>query len=413
MIEAEIISIGNELLQGRMDDTNATHISQRLTQLGAKVRRRSTCGDGKADIAETLRTASERADIVIVTGGLGPTVDDTTIGAIAEMAGVELVPNSEVEIHVRKFYEMIGVPFQDNALRQTLMPSGAKVFMNPVGTAPCILFKHGRADMAFFPGVPREMKAMLEAALERLLSGRGAGVAVARTLRVFGVGESNLEAMLPTEITTSENPSFSFLPADYEVHLRLTARGKTTEICEALLDKTCFEIYKHVGSFIYGEGGESLERIVNKELARRGMTLACAESLTGGMVAARIVNVPGASNVLKGGIVAYNDEAKAELLGVSRETLEKHGAVSEQAALEMARGALKRFGADVGVSTTGNAGPDAQGGAPVGQVYVAVAFADESIKPQTANRRTVRDRNAVRTISTLLALDLLRRSLLR
>lgn len=407
---AEIISIGNELLQGRMDDTNATYVSRRLTELGINVKYRTTSGDEKEDITRALRDASERADIVISTGGLGPTVDDTTAEALADLLGVSLVRNKELEARVRKFYEMIGMPCRENALRQALVPEGAKLLMNPAGTAPCIIVRHGAADMAFFPGVPREMKAMLDAALDALLEGKIRGAAVSRTLRVFGVGESQLEHIIPREITTAANPSFSFLPVDFEIHLRLTARADTPEECAAILDSQCAELYKLAGEYIYGEGGDALETVAIKLLAEKGLTLACAESVTGGMVSSRLVGVAGASKVFKGGAVTYNDAAKADMLGVSSDSLEKYGAVSPEVAEEMAKGALEEFGADIGLSTTGNAGPDAQGKAPVGQVYVCVAFRDKNSAPVTAGRKMLRDRNSIRNVTSLFALDLLRRN---
>ena len=411
MLEGEIISIGNELLQGRMDDTNATHISRRLSECGVRARFRTTVGDRQEDIVAALERASHRADVVLCTGGLGPTVDDLTAPAAAAFLGVPLRRDMDVDAHVRKFHALFGIPCPDNALDQALVPEGASIIMNPAGTAPCIWFKKNRASFAFFPGVPREMKALLDTAIDALLGDTPRAVSVTRTLRLFGVGESSLQNLLPRDIITSENPSFSFLPEDYQIHLRLTAYADSETDCRAMLDKSCDRIYEHGGEHIYGEGNATLEQVVCNKLRERGLTLAVAESVTGGMITSRLVNVPGASQVLKGGVTAYSVEAKKELLEVSTQTLKQYGPVSEEITLELAYGALARLDAGLGLAVTGNAGPDVQGQAPVGQVYVALVFKAPARQPVTFSRRVVRGRNDVRGLAALFAIDMVRRNI--
>lgn len=409
MLEGEIISIGNELLQRRMDDTNATHISRIMNERGVKVRHRTTVGDNQDDIVDALRRAAARADIVTATGGLGPTVDDLTAAAVAGFLGVDLFRDSEVDAHVRAFHEMLGVPCTDNALDQALVPDGCHVIMNPAGTAPCFVVRADRARMAFFPGVPREMTAMLGAALDYMLQGLAHGVTSTRTLRLFGIGESSLQPRLPVDLITSQNPSFSFLPVDYQIHLRLTARAGSEQECAALLDTAAGRIYGSVGEFVYGENETTIEQAAFEKMRASGLTLALAESVTGGMIASRLVSVPGMSGVLLGSVAAYSEKAKMQYLGVERDVLEEYGPVSEEVTLAMARGAMETLGADLGLATTGNAGPEAQGKADVGQVHAALVFRDPAREPVTFSRRIFRRREDCRAITALFAIDMLRR----
>jgi nicotinamide-nucleotide amidase len=409
MLQGEIISIGNELLQGRMDDTNATYISRIMNERGVKVRYRTTVADTREDIVDALQRAASRADIVTATGGLGPTVDDLTAAAVADFLGVDMFRDDAVDAHVRTFHEMLGVPCTDNALEQALVPDGCHVIMNPVGTAPCFVVRADRARMAFFPGVPREMTAMLGASMDYMLQGLAHGVSATRTLRLFGIGESTLQPLLPMDIITSRNPSFSFLPVDYQIHLRLTARADSEEQSTAMLDATAARIYEIVGEYIYGQDETTLEQAVFDRLRAAGLTLALAESITGGLVASRLVSVPGMSQVLLGSVTAYSEAAKMKYLNVSEELLARYGPVSEQVTIAMARGALDTLGADMALATTGNAGPEAQGKAEVGQVYAALVFRDPAREPVTFSRRIFRRREDCRGLTAQFAIDMLRR----
>lgn len=405
----EIISIGTELLQGAVQDTNATFISARLQQLGLETTFRTTVGDKKQLLASALKTAAERADLIICTGGLGPTVDDITLETAAELFGTAIIHDHATEEKVRKLYKAIGVTFTESSLRQALVPEGAELFENPRGTAPGVRYVFNDATFIFMPGVPREMTAMLDIGIEPVIAPNG--VFLSRSLRLFGTGESHVQSILPDTITLSANPTFSFLPHRLELELKLTARGKSTEECEAILKAPCEEIYGLVGDYIYGEGDDSLQSVAVKRLREKGMTLGLAESCTGGLAGAKITEVPGASEVFKGSIVTYWAEAKTNLLGVPPETLKTHGAVSAETAEAMARGALEKLNCDVAAAITGNAGPttDEAGGEP-GRFHVALAFRDSSRQTIFHTRKVNRPRNDVRLLAAMATLDLINRN---
>ncbi len=406
---AEIISIGNELLNGKIDDTNATYVSRRLAAAGIVTKNRTTVGDVREEITDALSRASERADIIIVTGGLGPTVDDVTVDAAADFFGDGIEIRPEIEQRVRKFYKMIGVPCTENALRQARVPAGGEIIENPVGTAPGSRIVHKDKEFIFFPGVPREMTAMLDMVIKELIE-RSGRVILSRSMHVFGAGESLLESMIPSAITTSANPSFSFLPQRFQVELRLTAIGADKEECLAFINPVAKEIHERVGEYIYGEDGDTLESVAFERLRRQGLTVAFAESCTGGLLGGRFTSVPGASEVFLGSIVSYSNEAKKKLLGVPEPLLTEHGAVSEQVAKAMAASALDVFGADVAVSVTGNAGPTSgDEKSALGQIYIALARRETPDATACLARKIMRRRNDVREIAVSAALDLLRK----
>jgi len=408
---SELISIGSELLQGAVLDTNAHHISRGLFEKGIEVRYRTTVGDNKNRIISALKAAADRAELVLVTGGLGPTVDDVTMEAAAEAFGLKLFTHEGVAARIGELYKMIGIPFSEAALRQALVPEGAELIENRMGTAPGVRFTAGGAVFVFMPGVPREMHAMLDEAIRPAVEKAAGTVFMARSLRVFGVGESNLEKILPKEIPAAENPAFSFLPHKFEVELRLTARGADRGECARILDAQCAKIYALAGEYIYGEDEDTLESVAVRRLKEVGATLALAESCTGGMVGSRLANVPGASEVFLGGVVSYSNEAKMRLLGVPAEVLEEHGPVSGETAVAMARGALERFGATVAAAVTGNAGPTSgDGRSEVGRVFIALAFADPAREPVVSSRLIKRPRNDVRLVAALAALDMIRKN---
>jgi len=410
---AEIISIGSELLQGVVQDTNATYISRHLLENGIPVRFRTTTGDDRQSIRDAIETALSRAGLVVATGGLGPTPDDITIETAAGLLGLELRRDENTVRKVEQLYKLIGVSFTEASLRQAMVPAGASLIDNPKGTAPGVRLEVRGSLLVFLPGVPREMKAMLADAVSPAVELAGDTVYISRSLRVFGIGESNLEAALPKNITTAENPSFSFLPHRFEVELRLTARGGTPGECSKLLDETCGEIYSRVGEYIYGEGDDDLPTALYRILKEKKLTVGFAESLTGGMAGSHMARVPGASDVFRGAVVAYSRDVKERVLGVPAGILDQHGTVCEETARAMAEQALEVLGCDCAAATTGNAGPAAEGTAEVGQVYIAASFRDPSMETACVSRMIKRPRNDVRLISTLAAFDLLRRSLLQ
>ncbi len=410
---AEVITIGTELLQGAVQDTNATYISRTLLENGVEVKYRTTAGDSKEAICSVLDTAMGRADLIICTGGLGPTVDDITVETVAGYFGMALEFDPKIKEKVERFYRMIGVPATPNGMNQARVPVGASVIDNPVGTAPGVYIERDGKQLFFLPGVPREMKSMMPEVLARTLKGENKIVYKSRSLREFGVGESNLESMIPRTITISNNPTFSFLPHGFEVEMRLTAHGETDVDCDRILAAHCAKIYEGVGDYIYGEGDTTLEEVVVNTLKKKGLSLSVAESCTGGLAGSRITAIPGASEVFKGGIICYTAEVKTTFLGVPSDVIEEHGVVSAETAIAMARGAVERFATDIAVSVTGNAGPTSDDDrSEVGQVYIAAAFGGDKIKPRVIARKFKRPRNDIRAISAQIALDLVRRCVL-
>ncbi|MFH1538821.1 MAG: competence/damage-inducible protein A [bacterium] len=407
---AAIITIGNELLEGRVQDTNSTKISRILSGAGISVCRRVTVGDSAEAIGSALRQCAAEADAILVTGGLGPTEDDRTVEAASLALGVPLVKDAGVEKRIRSFYSNLGLDFHESSLKQAMVLEGARVLANPTGTAPGMALKLGGRLFTFFPGVPRELDAMLPEAMEVIAAGAKGAIAKL-SLKTFGTGETQLETLIPAELVKSTNPVLSFLPGNFEVELRLTALADTPADAQNLIDKAKKTLCESVGEYIYGEDDDTLEGTVIRLLAERGLTLGCAESCSGGLLTSRLVSVPGSSKVLRGSIIAYTTGVKEKVLGISPATLAKHGTVSEKTAAEMAEQAIKRLGTDVGLSITGNAGPTA--GDPseeIGRVYAAVALRGK--KPAVATRKILRPRNDVRYIATQIALDLLRRNLL-
>jgi nicotinamide-nucleotide amidase len=372
-------------------------------------------GDNEERIAAVLREALDRADAVIVTGGLGPTQDDVTREAVAAVAGVALRRDPAIERWLEERFARFGRQRMARMnLRQADVPEGARTIDNPRGTAPGLIVEVGGKPLYAVPGVPREMEGMLErVVLPDLAARAGEGRAiVSRTLRTAGVGESLLaERLTPLWESTAaagEGVTMAYLASPGEVRVRLTAVDATREDALARIGPVEQAVRDELGTVVYGFDDETLEQAVTRLLGERGQTLATAESLTGGLVGGRVTSVPGASDHYRGGVVAYATEAKATVLGVDQKLLDEHGPVSEPVAGAMAEGVRRAFAADVGLATTGVAGPTEQGGHPVGDLCLAVA---DAVGTVTVTRRAPGDRAQVRAWSTTLALDLLRRRL--
>ena len=371
---AEILSVGTELLMGQIANTDAQYISRRLSELGIALYRHTTVGDNPARVKEALREALSRSDIVITTGGLGPTEDDLTKEMVAEYFGLEMALDAPSLKAIEDFMNRVGHPMAENNRKQAYFPVGALILPNACGTAPgCVVEAQGTA-VAVLPGPPHELKDMFEKQLAPWLARRSGAHIESRFLRVFGIGESRLETMLK-DLFHTDNPTLALYCAPGEVQARITALAKDGEAALALIAPLEAEIRRRLGEHVYGEGVEnSIEKTAFDLLRARGETVTFAESCTGGLLAARLVGVPGASEVLAESHVTYADAAKVRVLGVKEETLKKHTAVSEAVAREMAEGARQISGADWAVSTTGYAGPDGGAdGTPVGTVYIAVA----------------------------------------
>jgi nicotinamide-nucleotide amidase len=412
-VRCEIIGVGTELLLGQIVNTNAAWIGQRLADVGWDVLRHTAVGDNTERIAGTIREALGRADAVIVTGGLGPTQDDVTREALAAVAGVPLRRQPDLEQWLRERFARMGVRrMAEMNLRQADVPEGARVIDNPRGTAPGLIVEIDGKPTYAVPGVPREMEGMLErVVLPDLAARAGEGRAiVSMTLRTVGVGESRLaERLTPLwEEAGSGEVTLAYLASPGEVRVRLTAVGATRD--EALAEIAPLEsrVREELGDIVYGADDETLEAVVGRLLRERGLSLATAESLTGGLLGGRVTGIAGASDYYLGGVVAYATDAKAAQLGVDPDLLAADGPVSERVAAAMAAGARAAFGADLGLAATGVAGPTEQSGRRVGTLCLGVA---DAAGAATRTLTAPGDRTQVRLWTCSVALDLLRRRL--
>lgn len=408
---AEILSVGTELLMGQIANTDAQYISRRLSELGVSIYRHITVGDNPARVKEALEEALSRSDIVITTGGLGPTEDDLTKEMVAEYFNLEMLFDEKSMNAIEAYMNRIGRTMTENNRKQAYFPRGAIIMENLCGTAPGCIVESGVKAVAVLPGPPHEMKDMFDRQLAPYLARRSGAHIESRFLRIFGIGESSLETML-IDLFHSTNPSLALYCGPGEVQARITAMAPDSEACQKLIAPLEAEIRRRTGNHIYGEGVDNcLENVVCKELERRRETVSFAESCTGGLLAARLINIPGASAVINEAHITYSNKAKARLLGVKQDTLNRFSAVSEQCAMEMAEGVRRISGADWGVSTTGIAGPD--GGTPekpVGTVFIGISGKRGTFAREFHFRGR---RDWVRTLSASNALNLLRLEMMK
>jgi nicotinamide-nucleotide amidase len=375
-MRAEIIAIGTELTSGQSLDTNSQWLSQQLASLGIDVAFHTTLSDVLADHLTTFTIACERADLVLMSGGLGPTQDDLTREALAQVAGVPLVEDPDSLAAIASMFARRNRVMSDRNRVQALFPEGAEPLLNPVGTAPGIWMPVGRATVACLPGVPHEMKRMfLEQVVPRLRrNGWVSRITVHRKINLFGKGESEVEAQAMDLTARGRVPEVGITAHDSTISFRVIASGNTEEEARLIIEPTARLIYERFGSLIVGEGTDDVPEATVAQLAANRATLATAESCTGGVVAQMITSIAGVSSCYLGGVVSYANEVKSELLGVPPELIEEYGAVSPEVAAAMAEGVRRRLGTDLGLSTTGIAGPG--GGTTekaVGLVYLGLA----------------------------------------
>ena len=416
-MKSEIISVGTELLLGDIVNSNAQFLAQELRELGINVYYQSVVGDNETRLKEVFSRSLERCDLVILTGGLGPTKDDLTKEAVAKVLGLEMEKNSWWEEKLEEFFQKRKRPMAEVNRKQAWLFKGSTLLPNPNGTAPGIFWENSdtRQLVILLPGPPRELQTIfLEEVVPRLrekLEGTGElGVLKSNVLRTVGIGESALVDKIKPVLEKQKNPTIAPLAKLAEVHLRISAWAEDVFQADKMLAEKKGELKEILGDYIYGEDEEELEEVVAKMLWEKNLSLALAESCTGGFLSSRLTNIPGSSNFLQGSMVTYSDEAKIKLLEVNREIINKNGAVSSEVAIVMAENARKIMGSDVGLGITGIAGPG--GGTeekPVGLTYIALSAEDKKF---CRDYRYWGNRQEIKTRVTQGALEILRRYLM-
>lgn len=408
-MKCEILAVGTELLLGDILNTDAQYISKRLADMGINVYRQSVVGDNEKRLLDAYEHAFKECDMVITSGGLGPTKDDLTKEVGAKYFGKQLVLDQTSLDRIYDYFNRMNIPVNEGNKKQAYLPEGCIILENNNGTAPgCIIEEKGKV-LIMLPGPPKELCPMFEESVVPYLSKFQEGVLYSEIVRICGIGEGHMAEKIGDIIDSQTNPTVAPYAKDGQVILRITARAKSDEEAKKMISPIKKQIYDRLGDDIYGEGENDIEDIIGEKLVQKKLTISTAESCTGGLLAGRLINYPGISKVFMQGAVTYSNEAKMQRLGVKKETLEAYGAVSPQTAVEMARGIAETSGCDIGVSTTGIAGPT--GGTkdkPVGLVYVGLY-----VKGKTSFKRLdiSGSRRKVRDTAVIKALDFLRRNI--
>lgn len=407
----EIICVGTELLLGNIVNTNAAYLAEKCAGLGLSCYYQSVVGDNAERLKDAIQTAVDRSDIIILSGGLGPTEDDLTKETAAEVMGKKLVLDEASREAIEAYFKQRGMAATDNNWKQALVPEEAIVLPNHNGTAPGVIITDEDTHVILLPGPPNELIPMFEESVAPYLDKLEPGVIYSQTVKLCGVGESKAETMVKDLIDAQTNPTIATYAKTGEVHIRVTAKADTVKDAKKLIKPVVKELKSRFGYDVYStEEDVTLEKAVADLLQANELTVTCAESCTGGLLSARLINVPGISDVYKCGCVTYANKAKRKLLGVKKSTLQKHGAVSSQTAEEMAKGAALAYKADVSVAITGIAGPD--GGSeekPVGLVYIACSVKG---KVTVQKYQFVGNRSKVRESAVTAALTLMRKCIL-
>ncbi len=409
-LNAEIISVGTELLLGSTTNTDARDISVYLSELGINVFYHTVVGDNPERLTKAVDIARERADVIITTGGLGPTCDDLTKQVLAKAFGLEMVFHEDIAEEMKRYFrEVIGTNnMTENNLQQAYLPDGCTVFHNEWGTAPGCAFEAKGVRVVMLPGPPRECNAMFKACAMPYLRALSDEVIYSHSLMIVGSGESTVEFKLRDMMNELTNPTLAPYAKEGEVMLRITAKAQSEEEAEKMTQPVIARVREVLGDIIYGMDVESLEQVVFQLLKEKRMTLSTAESCTGGFIAKRITDLRGSSAVFIGGAVTYATESKTAVLGIEPEFIAKHGVISGEVASEMAKRARVLFNSSIAVSTTGLAGPEGDGINPVGTVFVALAVENEVFVTQLSSGF---GRTRVRTLASNCALDMVRRYL--
>lgn len=407
-MKSEIISVGTELLLGEIIDTNAAYLAQQLSMLGVDLFWVSQVGDNRGRLLEVLQRAWGRSDLILVTGGLGPTDDDMTREGIADLLGEKMVVDPDLEVWLRGAFQRTGMNMPMSNLKQATLITSARSIPNPFGTAPGWWVEKDNRVLVCMPGVPREMYRMWsEEVVPRLRPYTGASVLITRTLKVMGKGESEVEELLHSFVS-SANPTLATYAKDDGIHVRLGAKATDRETAVRMIEELESRVRGILGTFIYGVDNDSLASVVGHLLQEMGLSLAVMESFTGGHLANAITDVPGSSRYFRGGLVAYTREAK-EAWGVDSAIMDRHGLISSEVATDMARLVRERLGADAAIGTTGVAGPGEAEGQPPGTMHIAI---NDRGRVRVSSSAFPRGRQDVKRVATLRALNLLRRSLM-
>lgn len=402
----ELISVGTEILLGDILNTDAQFLSIELARLGISVIHQSTVGDNRERLLAQLKEAADRSDIIILSGGLGPTPDDLTKEVCCEFFGKKMFLHEPTVEKIKTYFSTKGMEMAQNNLKQAMLPKDCVIFPNDNGTAPGMAIEKDGVHILVLPGPPRELKPMFRNCAVPYLMQFSDQIIVSHNIRTFGIGES-LMAERVNDLFDAENPTVAPYAKDGEALLRVTAMARTKEEAENLCKPVINEIKNRLDGFVYGVDYTCIEEAVIEKLKEKHMKVATAESCTGGLIAKRITDVPGASEVFDCGIISYANEIKHRVLGVSEDDLNKYGAVSEPVARQMARGALKVSGADIAVSVTGIAGPDSDStNKPVGLVYIGLADRDNVWVRELRTSR--KDRSYNRYVSASNALNMIR-----
>lgn len=406
MAVCELISVGTEILLGDILNTDAQYLSIELAKLGISVIHQSTVGDNRERLLAQLDEAAKRSDIIILSGGLGPTPDDLTKEVCCEFFGKEMFLHEPTGEKIKEYFSSKGIEMAQNNLKQAMLPKDCVIFPNDNGTAPGMAIEKDGVHILVLPGPPRELKPMFQNCAVPYLMQFSDRIIVSHNIRTFGIGESSMAERV-NDLFDAQNPTVAPYAKDGEALLRVTAMAKTKEDAESLCEPIIEEIKKRLDAYVYGVDYNCIEEAVVGMLKEHHLKVATAESCTGGLIAKRITDVPGASEVFECGIISYANGIKHKVLGVSEDDLNKYGAVSEPVAKQMAQGALKVSGADIAVSVTGIAGPDSDStGKPVGLVYIGLADKENVWVREIRTSR--RDRSYNRYVSASNALDMIR-----
>lgn len=405
--DTEIISVGTELLLGHVTNTDARDISEMLSMIGINVKYHTVVGDNPKRLRQCVETAKSRADIIITTGGLGPTCDDLTKQILAEAFGLKLIEN-KVEREGLYDYIRYGKKFTDNNFTQAMLPEGCTVFHNNCGTAPGCGFEKDGKIVVMIPGPPKECNAMFRERALPYLRKLSEELIVSHSVRIFGLGESSVDDIFAEEMNRMTNPTMAPYAKECDCLLQITAKAKSEAEAEEMIAPVMEHVIKRLGDVVYGVDVECIEESVIKLLREKGMTFSAAESCTGGDVARRFTDMPGASAFFKGGVVTYTNGAKAKLLGIDLALIEEKGAVSHEVAKAMAENVRALLGTDIGVGVTGLAGPDGDGIHEVGTVFVSLAVEGETFVKEL-HMGAMRTRSFIRRMAGNHIYDMMRR----